>query len=82
MDATEFSGMTVNERLFVSGLLEQFDAAIEAADAPGAVAVLGQVGLADQAEWIVETTLANPGFYGYPRPVTQNGEGNAGAPTP
>ncbi len=62
-----FSGMTVNERLAVAGLLEAWDSAISTADRGQAVEVLSQVDLADQAEWIVDTTLANPAKYGFPR---------------
>lgn len=38
----DFSGMTVNERLFTSGLVEQFDAAIAAGDRHRAIELLQQ----------------------------------------
>jgi hypothetical protein len=62
----EFSGMTVNERLFAAGLLEAWDSAVRAGDRRAAVGVLGRVGLEDQAERIVDTTLADPQKYGFP----------------
>ena len=63
----DYSAMTVNERLFVAGLLEAWGSAIRAGDRRAAVDVLGQVDLADQAESIVDTTLADPEKYGFPR---------------
>lgn len=63
----DYSGMTVNERLAVAGLLGAWDSAIGAADRSRAVEVLSQVDLADQAERIVDTTLADPAKYGFPR---------------
>jgi hypothetical protein len=56
--------MTVNERLFAAGLLDQFDAAIRASDKALMVTLLSRVGLEDQAEHIAETTLAHPTRYG------------------
>ena len=63
----DYYGMTVNERLFVGGLIEDFDSAIEVHDRAAAIIVLAHVGLSDQAEEIVDSVLANPGFYGFPR---------------
>lgn len=63
----DYAAMTVNERLFAAGLLEDFDSAIEIADRATAVEMLARVDIADQAEWIVDTTLANPAKYGFPR---------------
>ncbi len=66
MDATgpDYSGMTVNERLFVAGLMDQFDAAIAAGDRQGAIDVLSRV---DVGAGTVDAILENPGKYGYPR---------------
>lgn len=64
---TNYAGMTTNERLFVAGLLDEWGAAIEAHDRQVAIEVLGRVALADQAASIVDTTLANPAMYGFPR---------------
>ena len=63
---SNYAGMTTNERLFVAGLIDDWDTAIEAHDRQAAIEVLGQVGLADQAASIVDTTLANPAKYGFP----------------
>jgi hypothetical protein len=60
--------MTVNERLFVAGLLADFDAAIDRGDREKAIDVLCRVDLdQSQAASTVDTTLANPEKYGYPR---------------
>jgi hypothetical protein len=60
--------MTVNERLFVAGLLEEFDAAIESGDRQRAIGVLEQVAMNnDQAAHTVDTVLLDPSKYGYPR---------------
>jgi hypothetical protein len=60
-----YGGMTTNERLFVAGLLDEFDAAIYAADRHKAIDVLSRVELAEQAASIVDTTLADPAKYGF-----------------
>ncbi len=62
-----YAGMTTNERLFVAGLLGAYDTAIEQNDRQKAIEVLGEVDLAGQAEWIVDTILSNPANYGFPR---------------
>jgi hypothetical protein len=62
-----FAGMTTNERLFTAGLMDAFDSAIEARDRDSAIELLGQVDLANQADFIVDTVLGNPSFYGYPQ---------------
>lgn len=61
-----YAGMTVNERLFVAGLLEEFDAAINARDREAAVELLRRVQL-DHGEWTVDAVIADPGKYGYRR---------------
>jgi hypothetical protein len=57
--------MTVNERLFVSGLMAQFDDAARGRDRTAMVAILSQLELADQADKIVGTILSDPAKYGY-----------------
>jgi hypothetical protein len=59
--------MTTNERLFVAGLMERWDVAIESGDRKGAIEVLSEVDMADQAGQVVDMVLANPAFYGFPR---------------
>jgi hypothetical protein len=63
-----YSAMTVNERLFVARRVGAFDAAVNAGDREKAIEILGEVDMsAEDAEWTVDTTLANPTKYGYPR---------------
>ena len=61
----DYSGMTVNERLFAAGLLEDFEAAGRSRDRERMLELLGAVDLADQSEEIVGKILADPGFYGF-----------------
>jgi hypothetical protein len=64
----DFGGMTVNERLFAAGLVEQFDAAIDSDNRQLAVDLLEQVAMArDSAAATVDAILAHPSRYGYPR---------------
>lgn len=60
----DYAGMTVNERLFVAGLLDQFDDAARARDRARLIVLLSQVDVADP-DWSVDTILDNPGKYGY-----------------
>lgn len=61
-----YVGMSVNERLYWAGLIDAWDAAIQAGDRQVAIDLLGRVDLASQAAAIVDTTLANPAKYGFP----------------
>jgi hypothetical protein len=64
----DFGGMTVNERLFVAGLLQQFEAAINASDRERAVELLGRVSMSHaSAAATVDAVLADPERYEYPR---------------
>lgn len=63
----DYSAMTANEHLFVAGLLDSFDSALDAADRELAIEVLGQVGLEGQAPAIVGAVFDNPKLYGFPR---------------
>jgi hypothetical protein len=64
----DFAGMTVNERLFAAGLLDQFDAAMNSGDRHRAVELLEQVAMSQGgAAATVGAILADPGKYGYPR---------------
>jgi hypothetical protein len=63
-----FGGMTVNERLVTTGLLPQFDAAIDAEDRHRAIELLVQVAMSQEsAASTVDAVLANPSKYGYPQ---------------
>ena len=44
----KFNGMTVNERLYVSGLMDEFDKCIERYDVKGAQKILEQVEIVDE----------------------------------
>jgi hypothetical protein len=61
----KYAGMTVNERLFAAGILNDWDAAATSRNRERMIELLGRVELADQAEQIVNTVLANPGLYGF-----------------
>ena len=66
--AQDFGGMTVNGRLFAAGLLQKFDAAIDARDPRRAIELLVQVAMSDaSARETVDAVLANPAKHGYPR---------------
>lgn len=59
-------GLTLNERLRVSGLLSRFDEAIAAKDQEAAVKLLIKTGLRKpEAEEKVGSILADPKAYGY-----------------
>jgi hypothetical protein len=58
--------MTLNERLFEAGLIEEFEAAVRARDRERIVAVLVKVKLApDEAARTTDRLLANPKYYGF-----------------
>jgi hypothetical protein len=62
------AGMTVNERLYSAGLLEDFDAAVERGDKDEVIRLLQAVHLSPQdAQWSADTLFANFARYGYPR---------------
>jgi hypothetical protein len=64
-DRVRFGGMTVNERLFVAGILDQFDDAARRRDRQAMLAYLRRVAMTDsQAVETTYTILANPSFYG------------------
>jgi len=59
-------GMTVNERLFYFGLLEEFDKAATARDSKQMASLLIQVHFTPaQAEHTIQILLANPAIYGH-----------------
>ena len=61
----DFRGMTTNERLWATGLLDDFDAAARSRDRAQMIELLSRVDLGSQAEWIADTILANPERYGF-----------------
>lgn len=44
---SQYTGMTVNERLYVSGLLEDFNRAVDEKNTGDIISILKQVGLTD-----------------------------------
>ncbi|MRX27083.1 hypothetical protein [Kangiella sp. HZ709] len=62
----ELKGMTVNERLGVCGLLDEWDKAVIAKDAKAMIHILMETFLTkEQAKETVNALLKNPEFYGY-----------------
>jgi len=61
----DFAGMTLNERLFASGLLNRFDAAVRDGNRDEVVRLLIDVGL-DEASAVrtATTVLSEPSRYG------------------
>ena len=63
---SKYAGMTVNERLSAAGTLKRFDAAARKRDRASMVKLLEQVDLTGaEAQWSVDTILANPATYGF-----------------
>jgi hypothetical protein len=63
-DRGSLKAMTVNERLFTLGLLDQFDDAVRAGDRSLMITILEKVELGEPAEKIAEAILADPARYG------------------
>lgn len=64
--ARELSGMTVNERLVVCGLIDRWDQAIRRKDRDAMMTVLREVALSDeQAQQTTDAVLRNPQRYGF-----------------
>ena len=62
----EYRGMTLNERLFTSGLMEEYGQAARDRDRDRMIAILERLALSnEQAAWSVDTILSNPSRYGY-----------------
>jgi len=62
----KYAGMTVNERLIHSGLMDQFDAAILARNKSESISILQQTELPmNAATETVTVILKNPSMYGY-----------------
>lgn len=60
-----YAGMTLNERIVVSGRLAEWDKAVYAADRAKMIEILTDLDLGNQAESLVDQILSNPEFYGY-----------------
>jgi len=66
----DYSGMTVNERLFSAGLMADWDGAAQSRNRKRMVELLTKVDLEDEADQIVDTILSNPQRYGFCAAVT------------
>lgn len=65
-EPSPLSGMTVNERLFARGLLDQFDAAARRRDRDAMRHLLREVELSEvDACGCVDAILANPSRFGF-----------------
>ncbi|WP_342361332.1 hypothetical protein [Terrarubrum flagellatum] len=64
---TDYSGMTVNERLVISGQIDLWDAAVLAGDKARMIEILVKTHLTQsQAEETAAAVLADPERYGFP----------------
>ena len=62
----ELQGMTVNERLFSLGLIDQWDVAAKARDRDRMIQVLVQCAMSpEQCEKTTDAVLKNPSMYGF-----------------
>jgi len=62
----KYPGMTLNERLYFSGLMEKWDKASRARNRERMIAILGQLEIAEEGRAeLVDTLLANPARYGF-----------------
>jgi hypothetical protein len=63
---SKYGGMTVNERLVMSGLLDEFDTAARRRDRDTLIAILRKVALTEKgAAQTVDAILTSPSYYGY-----------------
>ena len=66
---SKLAGMTINERLFHVGIMDEFDAAILSRDQEEAIALLQRLELSrEEAMATVATIYEEPGKYGYTKP--------------
>ena len=66
MTENDLKGMSVNERLYVLGLMDQFDSAIRKRDREASIRVLIEAKLKTaQAEETVAAVLDDPEHYGF-----------------
>jgi hypothetical protein len=62
---TDLSGMTTNERIYVAGMMPEWDAAARARNRERMVEILCTVGLGSHSDQIADAVLASPKRYGF-----------------
>jgi hypothetical protein len=63
----QYAAMTVNERLGVAGLFQQFDEAVSRSDRSKMIEILCSVEIdAEQASRTADSILTNRKYYGFP----------------
>lgn len=63
---TELKGMTVNERLFLLGLLDQWEVSAQVRDRDQMIQILRQCAMSEeQCEETTDAVLENPSKYGF-----------------
>jgi hypothetical protein len=60
----DLAAMTINERLFVTGLMAEWDAAVRARNRDKMLGIMRRVNV-DHPEFTVDAVLADPAKYGF-----------------
>lgn len=60
-----YTGMTLNERIVVAGMLANWDGAVEAGNKEDMIQILELLDLRDEAETLADQILSNPKQYGF-----------------
>ena len=63
LKGSPYAGMTLNERLFEAGLVDEFDRALQQENVEGLRAILIKVGMSDIADLTIDTALKNKALY-------------------
>jgi hypothetical protein len=66
----QYRGMSMKDRLFSAGLLNDFDKEVGSGNRKKMIELLGRVGLASQSVWIADSILSHPtkaGWIGFGR---------------
>ena len=62
----ELGGMTVNERIFAMGLMDEWDKAAHARERETMMKILSQCAMSrEQCAETIDALLKNPGMYGF-----------------
>jgi hypothetical protein len=60
-----YAGMTLNERIVISGMLAEWDEAVKAGNREKMIQILVLLNLKGEAEVLADQILANPKLYGF-----------------